>query len=444
MKINLDDPNLTAFALGELAGAEKEAMEQAVAESPEAQAHVAEIQAMAGVLTREFHGELKRAAVKPLNILPLPQERSFWSDSRWGSLALAASLAVGAVLAAVVISGMRGSGADQNRDKRAAAESVVQMEVDSTPPAAAAPGPTVARAGSSSARIGDGGENPFVAAATNPRSTFPVNVSTASYADVRRFIEAGLRPAKEAVRIEEMINYFSYDYLQPEGDRAFSINLDAATCPWQPVHQLVRIGVKGREVPGATSAAASLDAAAPETDETRPVIARDMTVQVEFNPARVLSYRLIGYENRMSPHGQLHDGSGDGHEIRAGHSVTALYEIVPASLQVGAASAAKDEALAAAELLSITLSHKDPENGQSAVVAQSLRGEVREFSEASTDFRFAAAVAQFGMVYRDSPHKGNGSLAAVLELAEKAKGRDQSGYRAGFVELVEKAQTLAF
>src|SRR6185437_2968423 len=91
-------------------------------------------------------------------------------------------------------------------------------------------------------------ENPFLPAATNPLSTFSIDVDTASYANVRRFINSGSLPPKDAVRVEEMINYFSYDYKEPEGDKPFSIDIDATSCPWEPNHRLLRIGLKGREV----------------------------------------------------------------------------------------------------------------------------------------------------------------------------------------------------
>ena len=91
-------------------------------------------------------------------------------------------------------------------------------------------------------------ENPFLPAATNPLSTFSIDVDTASYSNVRRFINSGSLPPKDAVRVEEMINYFAYDYREPEGDKPFSIDLDATSCPWEPTHRLVRIGLKGREV----------------------------------------------------------------------------------------------------------------------------------------------------------------------------------------------------
>ena len=108
------------------------------------------------------------------------------------------------------------------------------------------------------ARYGHIEENPFLAATDNPLSTFSIDVDTASYSNIRRFIENGSLPPKDAVRVEEMINYFAYDYPQPNDGTPFSVNLDAASCPWQPAHRLVRIGLKGREMPNEKRPASNL------------------------------------------------------------------------------------------------------------------------------------------------------------------------------------------
>jgi Ca-activated chloride channel family protein len=396
------------------------------------------------------------------------------------------------------------------------------------------------------------------------------------------------------VQIEEMVNYFSYDYPQPEGDQPFSVTVDAATCPWQPGHELVRIGLKGREIAnenrapsnlvflldvsgsmqtsesltlmkramrplierltaddrfavvvyaGASGVAVpttrgdrkeeilrALEAleAGPLTDgvegielayriagdnfveggtnrviivtdgelnvgvpgerelvqfakkkarsgvsltllrvgddpaksaamqkvaasvggsyahleslqtarnvllqqinATLVTIAKDVDVEVVFKPERVESYRLIGYER-----GMRRSDESIGEEIAAGHAVTALYQIVP--------TASQDQP---GPLLTVKLRHQRAEGGSSLTTEHSLDGNAVEWTEAPLDFRFAAAVAEFGMILRDSPHRGNGTLAGVLQTAEEAKGADPAGYRAGFVELVRRAQTVAF
>jgi Ca-activated chloride channel family protein len=283
MNINPDDPALTAFALGELSGPEREAMAQAVAASPEAQAQVEEIQALAGLLRRDFRLELHDAAEKRLSIVSLLEQGNFWSDWRWVSLTAAAVLAIGAVIAAVAFS------PERTRGPLAEKETIVDVQTDATPPellASSAPRSRPSASANSSAVDPRSGENAFASTAANPVSTFPVQVETASYAKVRRSIRSGARPPKEAVRIEEMINYFSYDYPQPQGDEPFSINVDAATCPWQPANQLMRIGLKGREIPndkrGASNLVFLLDVSSSmRSDDRLPLLKRAMRLLVD-------------------------------------------------------------------------------------------------------------------------------------------------------------------
>jgi len=467
-------------------------------------------------------------------------------------------------------------------------------------------------------------ENPFLDAASNPLSTFSIDVDTASYSNIRRFINNGSLPPKDAVRIEEMINYFTYDYPQPEGDKPFSINIDVAGCPWESSHRLVRIGLKGREVAvdkrgpsnlvflldvsgsmtpverlplvkramrllvekltetdrvaivvyagasglalpsttgdhkeqilsaierlapgGSTNGAEGIQLAykiaadnfikggvnrvilatdgdfnvgvtsqgdlirlieekaktgvflsvlgvgtdnlkdstmqkladkgngnyayLDSVDEARKVlveqmngtlvtIAKDVKIQVEFNPGRVASYRLIGYEKRMLRKEDFNNDKIDAGEIGAGHTVTALYEVVPAGATANPAAsvppidplkystsnknANETSAASSNEMLTVKLRHKKPDGDKSEVIERALTDNGAGFEKASADLKFAAAVAEFGMILRDSEHKGSGTLGAVLEWAQEGKGSDAKGYRAGFIELVRKAQAL--
>jgi Ca-activated chloride channel family protein len=470
-------------------------------------------------------------------------------------------------------------------------------------------------------------ENPFLDSTSNPLSTFSIDVDTASYSNIRRFINEGSPPPKDAVRVEEMINYFTYDYPQPTDDKPFSINIDAAGCPWEPAHRLVRIGLKGREIAqdkrGASNLVFLLDVsgsmtpadrlplvkqamrllvdkltendrvaivvyagasglALPSTggdhkeqilsalenlqpggstngaegiqlayktaadnfikggvnrvilatdgdfnvgvtsqgdlirlieekaktgvflsvlgvgtdnlkdstmqkladkgngnyayldslDEARKVlvqqmngtlvtIAKDVKIQVEFNPARVASYRLIGYEKRILRKEDFNNDKIDAGEIGAGHTVTALYEVVPAGtapnpaasvppvdpLKYSANEHKKDAsrseaATASAEMMTVKLRFKKPDGDKSQLIERAFSDDGNAFAKASPDLKFAAAVAEFGMILRESEHKGNGTLGAVLEWAQEGKGSDANGYRAGFIELVRKAQAL--
>ena len=461
--------------------------------------------------------------------------------------------------------------------------------------------------------------------AEHPLSTFSIDVDTASYANVRRFLASGRLPPPDAVRIEEMVNYFRYDYPQPVGDRPFSVTLEAAECPWHSGRRLVRIGLEGRDidrrerpagnlvflidVSGSMSAAnklplvkqalamlveeltendsvaivtyagdagvklpatsgdqkgkilAVIEALSPggsthgsaginvayeqaaerfipggvnrvilATDgdlnvgvtsdealvdlikqkaaggtfltvlgfgegnlqdakmekiadngngvyayidgarEARKVlveqltgstitIAKDVKIQVEFNPTQVASYRLLGYENRIMAAEDFRNDRKDAGEIGAGHSVTALYEIElvgdggeesagaePLKYQPPQSKPAPAVPLVdgemSRELLTVKLRWKKPEGDVSTLDEVPLVDRGGAFEQASADLRFAGAVAAFGMVLRNSEYKGEVTLPLVAKIAAGALGPDRGGYRAEFLDLVRKAETL--
>ena len=700
MKINLDDPNLTAFALGELSGAEQAAMEQAVSSSAEAQSFVAKTQQLARLLKSEYAADQHFPPERSPNIGRMEEQRRLWSSTQWGSLA--AALAIFAVLGALAVSTIRrewGNIAQRipspRKENSTIVEAIpeapvqtVEIQPATTPaqqnylamqPAAplnttpefhlnertsAAAGayyekrnlagagkvkefvPALARMMKPMGALSESelpsryrqdfdtatydhvSENPFLQAASNPLSTFSLDVDTASYSNVRRFINSGSLPPKDAVRVEEMINYFSYDYREPEGDKPFSIDLDATACPWDASHRLLRIGLKGRDVAtenrpasnlvflldvsgsmmpaerlplvkqamrllvekltekdrvaiviyaggsglalpsttgdrketilraledlkagGSTNGAEGIELAykvaadnfikggvnrvilatdgdfnigvtnqgdlirlieekaksgvflsvlgvgtdnlkdstmqkladkgngnyayLDSLDEARKVlvqqvngtlmtIAKDVKIQVEFNPARVASYRLIGYEKRMLRKEDFNNDKVDAGEIGAGHTVTALYEIVPAGRGAADPSAsippvdslkyqAPNSASVAAtqvdpklspEMVTVKLRHKKPDGDTSELTERSFVDNGSKFEDATPDLKFAAAVAEFGMILRDSQYKGEGTIGSVIEWAQEGKGRDTAGYRAGFIELAHKMQTL--
>jgi len=187
-----------------------------------------------------------------------------------------------------------------------------------------------------------------------------------------------------------------------------------------------------------------------EATGTLLTIAKDVKLQVEFNPARVSAYRLIGYEKRALAKEDFANDKVDAGEIGAGHAVTALYEIVPAGAEDGRA-AGEVEALryaprgaaaevpreVADELLTVKVRYKEPAGTESRRLEFPVKDGGAAFADASGDFKFAAAVAAFGMVLRDSEHKGTTDLAAVETWAEAGLGYDPGGYRAEFVELVK-------
>ncbi len=475
-------------------------------------------------------------------------------------------------------------------------------------------------------------DNDFLSARENPLSTFSADVDTASYANLRRFIVDGRRPPVDAVRIEEMLNYFPYRYAGPEKGRdggvaaPFTASIEVAEAPWAAGHRLVRIGLKAREVATPERAPANLvflldvsgsmnaadklplvkeslrlllgrlrpddrvavvtyagssglalpstpvakareiEAAIAElapagstngamgihlaydiakanfvtgginrvilctdgdfnvgtTSEgelvrlieekaktgvfltvlgfgmgnlkdatlqqianrgngsygyvdtrreaekllveqvsgTLVTVAKDVKLQVEFNPGKVSRYRLIGYEKRLLAKEDFNNDKVDAGEIGAGHTVTALYEIVPVGAENGRrrtedgeevdalkyavpeAPSTKLQAPHLAELLTLKVRYKEPAGDVSRKLEFPLTDGGAAFAEASEDFKFAAAVAGFGMLLRDSMHKGDASFAAVRTWAEAGIGADAGGYRAEFVDLVRRAEAL--
>ncbi len=465
-------------------------------------------------------------------------------------------------------------------------------------------------------------ENAFLTAQNHPLSTFSIDVDTASYANVRRFLNSGQLPPPAAVRLEEMINYFHYNYPPPHGNDPFAANIEIAGCPWNADHRLVRIGLKGREIApdkrppsnfvflidvsgsmqpaerlplikqalhqlvkkmtendrvavvvyasevgiklpstactqkekileaidelqasGSTDGSDGIQTAyriAQEnfikggvnrvllctdgdfnvgiTDQgqlvkmiqdkakggvalttlgvgtdnykdalmqkladkgngnyayldsleeaqkvlidqmsgTLVTLAKDVKIQVEFNPAQVGAYRLIGYEKRMLRKEDFNNDKKDAGEIGAGHTVTALYEIVPAGGEIRAGEVddlkyqktaeEKPERYVAdssRELLTLKLRYKQPDGDRSRRLEFPVTDSGKSFERASTDFKFATAVAEFGMLLRGSEFAGSSTYGGVLELAQAAKGTDAEGYRSEFLTLVKTAQRLA-
>jgi Ca-activated chloride channel family protein len=165
---------------------------------------------------------------------------------------------------------------------------------------------------------------------------------------------------------------------------------------------------------------------------TLVTVARDVKVQVEFNPAKVAAWRLIGYENRLMRVGDFHDDRKGAGELGAGHTVTALYEVVPAD---GIANEKKTD-----NLLTVRVRYKEAGGEVGKLVERTVRDGGNKFDDAPADFRFAAAVAAFGMILRASPYKAGATLGAVEDWAASSRGADREGYRAEFLDLVRRAK----
>jgi Ca-activated chloride channel family protein len=187
---------------------------------------------------------------------------------------------------------------------------------------------------------------------------------------------------------------------------------------------------------------------------TLMTIAKDVKLQVEFNPAVVQAYRLIGYENRLLAREDFNNDKVDAGEIGAGHTVTALYEVIPAGAEMPEVAPASEalkyqrvapqrgEGAASPEMLTVKIRFKQPAADASSLLEFPLRDTGGAFAGASRDFKFAAAVAAFGMVLRDSPEKGASTFASVAAWAREGIGSDAGGYRSEFLDLVEKAQAV--
>jgi Ca-activated chloride channel family protein len=454
-------------------------------------------------------------------------------------------------------------------------------------------------------------ENKFTSPFTDPLSTFSVDVDKASYSNIRRMINDGMAPNKNSVRLEEMINYFSYDYPQPTGQHPFSINLESASCPWETKHQIVSIGIQGRKIDpqqipasnlvflidvsgsmsdynklplvkssltalvsqlrsidkvsivvyagaagmvlsptpgdnkkeilnalnnlqsgGSTAGGAGIklaydiaeknlikdgnnrivlctdgdfnvglssnaeleDLIVSERDKgvfltvlgygmgnykddkmeiladkgngnysyidsqleadkvlvkemsgTLYTIAKDVKIQIEFNPAVVKSYRLIGYENRLLQDWEFNDDKRDAGEIGAGHSVTAIYEIEYVENQSTQNENLKYQSKTVNngfdnEMLTVKFRYKQPKDSTSILIEKTIAKASNSFESASENLRFAATVAQFGMLLRNSEYKGTTSFDGVIEQAKNSKTFDGDGYRAEFINLVKASK----
>jgi Ca-activated chloride channel family protein len=459
-------------------------------------------------------------------------------------------------------------------------------------------------------------ENPFIAVSAHPLSTFSIDVDRASYSNVRRFLLGGQAPPADAVRIEELVNYFPYDYDGPQGDDPVAIHTELAAAPWKPQHQLLRIGLQARRVEtrglpaanlvflldvsgsmdepnklplvkaslamlvntlrpqdrvaivvyagsaglvlsstsgdekakilesigrleagGSTAGGAGIKRAYDEavanfirggnnrvilaTDGdfnvgvssdgelirliedrrktgvfltvlgfgmgnlkdskmeqladhgngnyayidnlleakktlvhelggTLFTVAKDVKVQVEFNPARVRAYRLIGYENRLLADEDFTDDTKDAGEMGAGHSVTALYEIVPVGVETDVTIRVPDSLRYQAvrtprpgdggELGFVKIRYKQPDGDRSRLLTHAVSGEAGR--TLSPEFRFQTAVAEFGLLLKGSAYRGSASYEEVIAASRSSLGADPDGYRAEFVRLAQAAQAL--
>ncbi len=457
-------------------------------------------------------------------------------------------------------------------------------------------------------------ENPFVSTLLNPVSTFGIDVDKASYSNMRRFLHNNILPPPGAIRIEELINYFDYNYPQPDDEHPFSVNLSLTNCYWNKNHKLLSIGLKGKETPlnnippanlvllldvsgsmrsphklpllkrafkvllkqlrpddkvaivvyagaaglvlpstkcsekdkiidafekleaggstaggegiklaykiaaenfteqgnnrviiatdGDFNVGESSDAAMVKLIEekresgifltvlgfgmgnyndsmmeklsnagngnyayidnileaqkvlghemwrTLYTIAKDVKLQIEFNPYKVKGYRLIGYENRTLNSEDFNDDKKDAGDIGAGHTVTALYEIIPSGSEEKISEAdeleyRKQEVVKSDNILTLKLRYKQPQADKSTLMLRRMKESDIFTDKPDENFRFAASIAEFGLLLRNSKFKGTASFKALRNRAKEAMGEDKFGYRKEFLQIVNIAEALS-
>jgi hypothetical protein len=270
---------------------------------------------------------------------------------------------------------------------------------------------------------------PFNFTGETPRSSFSTNVGTLSYPRVKQAIRNRRLPDLAVVRIEEMINFFQYDYPPPEGDHPISVVTELSGCPWNPSNRLLHIGLKGKVV------------FKDELKNSRFTIAKDVKIQVFFNPERVKAYRLIGYGSRTPKMGDWKEEGRFSGDMRAAQRITSLYEIVPKAVPSG-------EGSEPVETATVTVGYILPEEAESSDpskvkwISHPVFDEVDAGMEPSSNFKFSAAVAQFGMVLLNSEEKDFSSLSGLIKMAQESVGDDPYGYRAEFIKLLEKYRDI--
>lgn len=467
--IDPHDPRLTAYALDELPAEERAAFEPLLRDDPAARAAVDEIRRTAAALESAFAAEplpARSVALPALHPRHWLVQLVVDSWTLWVPAGVVAAFALffwrvylpqhpQRAGLAVVATGPRPGGVPGIPvaiDDTGAADGAGDLSrFGGHLPRPAAP--TGIESASTTLK-----PSHFLTARQNPTSQFPVNVGDGAYGAVRRSVEAGLRPATGLVRIEELVNHFAFRYPQPAAGQAVGVSTEMHAAPWAADHLLVRIGLQGRDaaqpattgvLPDRPTVAARDVLTASAAAEIRAIAARDVKVQVDFNPERVLAYRLLGYENRLLKRSDAELAAAD-QNLGAGRSVTALYEIIPLPLPPApAATAAKPAPPPLAdpadpmEWLTVKLRYADPAVQQARTLVIPLHAsDTAALPPASADFQFAAAVAGFGLILQDNPNKEKVSWELVEALAREGLVDDPSGQREEFVSLVRKARAL--
>lgn len=402
-----EEMKLTAYALGELEGAERESMAARLAANPADRRHVEEVRAAAmrirEELTRDQSDGLDAIHYAAIELRlrdaagPRAIDRSAAVRKRVGFVvSLAASIVIVIATIGILLYSLLRHATVAVNEPSSGASVLVPLE-----PLPAQPSPPAAGFG-----VASNDADPFVSVAEHPESSFAMNTDTSSYDELRQALVESHLPLHDSIKIEGLINAFAYDAPAPAPGALFGAGIEVASCPWTPEHRLARIQVKARMSEG--------------------IIAEDVRAEVHFDPAAAKSYRLIGYEGPGAS-APAHTGE----RVAAGQAVTALYEIVPAS-----------PAVSTADLLTLSIRFRPSADAPEQSIRFIGRDADKDPKAASADFRFAAAVAEFGMALRDSPGRGRSSMNEVIRLARSGRGADPAGERQRFIELAERAKAL--
>ena len=416
MRRETDELNLTAYTLGELEEAERGVIEARLESSADDRRFVEEVRGTARAISEELSREessgldaIHYAAIElRLRESAGPRaaaDRRALVRTRMGfGLSLAASiLIVFGTVGALFFFLSRHADVAVNVPRRQPSSGPVLIPLDTSP---VEPNPSLPPG----ARLHQSSE-PFVSVADQPVSSFALNPDTASYDELRRALFDDRLPAHGSVKIEGLVNAFSYDGPIPAVGAAFGGRVEVEECPWQPNHRLARIAVKAREGSGA--------------------IAEDVRTEVAFAPAAVKSYRLLGYQDGVKDDASGPAPSRPGERVLAGTMVTALYELVPATGDS-----------ASTQLLTLRVRYRPTRDAVQQTVQFVGTDPHSDLKSASSDFQFVAAVAEFGLLLDDSPARGHANVNDVIALAEAGRGADPSGQRRQFIGLARHAKEL--
>ncbi len=294
------------------------------------------------------------------------------------------------------------------------------------------------------------GEKPFLTVSANPLSTFGADVDTAGYGRMRLMILRVHRlPPSTVVRMEELLNYFHYDYPMPEKDEMMRPHFEMQAAPWNPSHQLLLVGVQAKAIPVEELPQETRRIFVKGMTSSMVTICRDVKFQLEFNPSKVFAYRQLGYELRKKASSEFRDAAKDSSDVGMGQQVTVLYELVPADASEEVKKQAvpgwqpleyaKTEAIANDELLTFRMRYKLPQGDAPSVEKTTA---LTNPPAATDNWNWAASVAETALKLRRSSYAGDANYERAAKRAQTALGDDADGQRAEFLLLIHRIQEL--